>query len=466
MKTGFLSLCPSDSDGWTQIQEVSPTAKNVYQAGLTSRTMAKKTKTNSHCSESQKETEGRTSSIKHRRNKRKRPPAQSPVDKQDDDFPHPKGQHGTSCHSTNTKSSPSHLASLSSSDVNIAEDMSKKTPTASFLEDNKNCARYAIQWLESRNKAIPTSLSSPGTPLIDIDQVLRALPGLRERERRALVRHVEKCIKNESSGDNGSDRNTSANMGNADKLMAESDDEYSNSKDKSIQYPKIEGGSWPETVEFSNNYRWDEEVPDIIKNKYTSTNSKLRAFRPSKKVYIKKITDPNHPAFGECGLFCALPEGLPPGAWILDYVGKVTLGEKQDKSSDYVSDFGEKSELACDANTFGNEARFLNDFRNTGSFPNVEFNTRRDRFGELRQGVFVKLKKDAKIANSKVGQEFDGIKQHEELLVSYGKSYWRSRVGNLTDFVWRLPGQPPVANRLSAVGIDTGICAKNSGDAA
>jgi hypothetical protein len=100
-----------------------------------------------------------------------------------------------------------------------------------------------------------------------------------------------------------------------------------------------------------------------------------------------------------------------------------------------VSDFGLQSELACDANNFGNEARFLNDFRNTGRYPNVEFNTRRDKYGELRQGVFVKQKKDSK------EDGFDGVKMHEELLVSYGKSYWRSRVGNLTDFVWRLPGQ-------------------------
>lgn len=77
----------------------------------------------------------------------------------------------------------------------------------------------------------------------------------------------------------------------------------------------------------------------------------------------------------------------------------------------------------------------MSKFRNTGKHPNVEFNIRRDKHGELRQGVYVKLKKDAK------DPQFNGVKQHEELLVSYGKSYWRSRVGNLTDFVWRLPGQ-------------------------
>ena len=127
-----------------------------------------------------------------------------------------------------------------------------------------------------------------------------------------------------------------------------------------------------------------------------------------------------------------------------------------------MSDFGDRSELACDANTYGNEARFLNDvslpsswalagasstsprltarpasralpqFRNTGRHPNVEFRLRRDGRGELRQGVYVRGRREG----------FDGVRRGEELLVSYGKSYWRGRVGDLTAFVWRRPGEP------------------------
>jgi len=66
-------------------------------------------------------------------------------------------------------------------------------------------------------------------------------------------------------------------------------------------------------------------------------------------------------------------------------------------------------------------------------YPNVEFNFRRDKKGELRQGVYVKLAKDSKDPG------FEGVKQHEELLVSYGKSYWRSRHSDLTEFVYRYP---------------------------
>ena len=116
-------------------------------------------------------------------------------------------------------------------------------------------------------------------------------------------------------------------------------------------------------------------------------------------------------------------------------------------TSDYLSDFGTHGELSVDASAYGNESRFLNDYRNTGRYPNVEFKLRRDARGELRQGVYVKLKKESRDPN------FVGVACGEELLVSYGRSYWRSRVGNLTEFVWRLPGMSmPVEGGRRSIG--------------
>lgn len=211
--------------------------------------------------------------------------------------------------------------------------------------------------------------------------------------------------------------------------LEDSDGEYDEDSDG-----EYEISGWPSDVEFSNNYRWDSGISS--KQDYSPPNIRNRKPRLSNKVYFKRISDPNHPACGEFGLFCA--NDAKPGSWLLDYVGHVSLGENQDKKSDYVSDFGLKSELALDANTYGNESRMINDFRNTGRYPNVEFNLRRDKHGELRQGVYVKSTKDAR----QVG--FDGIKKGEEILISYGKSYWRSRVGSggMEGFVWRYPGQP------------------------
>lgn len=276
-----------------------------------------------------------------------------------------------------------------------------------------------IQWLESRKKSVPSALKEAHT-ILDMDHILQLLPDLRERERRALIRKVEKAVEND-----GVDTPRKQELEG-------SDNEYSESK---VTQQQTLGDPWPSSVEFSNNYRWDESVSQDIKDTYHPvTGARVRTNHLSRRVYFKRITDTNHPACGEYGLYCALPNGAPPGTWLLDYVGHVTLGENQDKQSDYVSDFGEHSELACDANTYGNEARFLNDFRNTGKYPNVEFNFRRDQHGELRQGVYVKLAKDSKV------EGFNGVRQHEELLVSYGKGYWRSRCNDLTDFVYRFPG--------------------------
>lgn len=91
------------------------------------------------------------------------------------------------------------------------------------------------------------------------------------------------------------------------------------------------------------------------------------------------------------------------------------------------AEFGDHGELALDANRIGNEGRFINDFRNTGRRQNVEFQLRRASDGELRQGVFVCAK--------------EGIRKGEELLISYGKPFWRARVGDLEAFITRLPGQ-------------------------
>ena len=211
-----------------------------------------------------------------------------------------------------------------------------------------------VQWLESRKKSVPSVLQRENAPT-DMDQILKLLPDLRERERRALIRKVAKTLQSNDGTNNESKHQE----------LDGSDNEYSENDVTTAHTSTME---WPlSSVEFSNNYRWDASVPQEIKDKYYPTNDiRHRVNRLSSKVYFKRITDSNHPACGEYGLFCALPNGAPPGTWLLDYVGHVTLGEDQNKQSDYVSDFGEHSELACDANAYGNEARFLNDFRNTG----------------------------------------------------------------------------------------------------
>ena len=273
-----------------------------------------------------------------------------------------------------------------------------------------------LAWLAKRKLPTPHSITGlVARPDVAVhaaalcEALGSAQPELRERERRALVRFAEQRAaaaaappapsleRNDSSSDDEGGR------GDAEQLL-----------------PAIKGGTWPQDLTFSTEYRWAASVPAELQKRYLRSGAPARSLRPSRRVDIVVIREPSHPAFGECGLFAR--RAMVTGQWILDYTGVVTASGSEDRTSDYVSDFGEQSELALDAKTVGNEARFVNDYRNTGRRPNVEFRTRRDRHGCLRQGVYVCAK--------------GGVSAGEELLINYGKPFWRARVaGSLEAFV-------------------------------
>lgn len=188
---------------------------------------------------------------------------------------------------------------------------------------------------------------------------------------------------------------------------------------------------WPEDVTFLADYVWSDDVSaPLVKlygGKQSQTDALERAPReapptPCDAVFVAAITDSSHPAHGQHGLFAR--RCLEQGEHVLDYLGRVS--EAENRSSDYVVDFGEHSELALDGLTMGSEARFINDYRNTGRHPNVEFRLWRGQRGELRQGVFVCAKR---------------VREGDELLISYGRSYWKARVGDLEAFIYRRPGE-------------------------
>lgn len=68
--------------------------------------------------------------------------------------------------------------------------------------------------------------------------------------------------------------------------------------------------------------------------------------------------------------------------------------------------------IGVDAASQGNAARFVNDYRGVGTAPNAEFRLGKGEGGELRMEIW-SLKQ--------------GIGKGEELLVSYGKSWWGAR---------------------------------------
>jgi hypothetical protein len=110
-------------------------------------------------------------------------------------------------------------------------------------------------------------------------------------------------------------------------------------------------------VSFIGDYVWALDVGTELREKYAGESTRRAPASPSccTAVRIKHITDARHPAFGEFGLVAS--GDLLQGQHILDYLGAVSVAE--DRTSDYVVDFGEHSELALDALTVGNEARFV-----------------------------------------------------------------------------------------------------------
>ena len=282
-----------------------------------------------------------------------------------------------------------------------------------------------VSWLERRKLPVPPALcpadggsssgsaASSGSATHRDAALQRALGwlALKERERRALLRFVEQ---------------REAQRRQAAAPAAPEERDGSSGDEEAAPAPSRPWPSelWPADVTYTNDYAWAAAVPAELRQKYRPSFAP-RPPRACAKTFFARIdAAAEHPAAGQCGLFAAV--ALRHGERVIDYVGAVCAGEHEDKSSDYVCDFGEHSELALDAKSVGNEARFVNDYRNTGKHQNVEFKLRRDARGELRQGVYVCAKR--------------GVAAGEELLISYGKPYWRARVGDLSEFIYRVPG--------------------------
>lgn len=141
-----------------------------------------------------------------------------------------------------------------------------------------------------------------------------------------------------------------------------------------------------------------------------------------------RILGSSHVLSGQRGLFAT--RDMMPRSWILDYTGVVVRGSPQ---SDYVLRFHE--DFAIDAARIGNEARFINDYRGTKACPNVEF--RNYVVGDpalnnvLKSGKGLGNMKDEDVPSGPikigvfVGKE--PIQKGDELLVSYGKAFWKAR---------------------------------------
>ena len=140
-------------------------------------------------------------------------------------------------------------------------------------------------------------------------------------------------------------------------------------------------------------------------------------------VHILPITNRNHPAYKQCGLFAA--QHLPADTLILPYLGLVHGPQDMKEDSDYDLSLDRELQIGVDATKMGNEARFTNDYRGIRTDgPNAEFRdcwiaVGRDQ-AEKVIGVYV-------LTAGKSGKRTKGIAKGEEILVSYGKGFWSHR---------------------------------------
>lgn len=167
---------------------------------------------------------------------------------------------------------------------------------------------------------------------------------------------------------------------------------------------------WPPDIKYISETLYHSSVPENIR---TQLRPKALSDRQNVRspVAIQIISDPSHPARGQRGLFAA--KKIPARTHIIDYVGEAHCDDRP--GSDYdLSLFRTQDGISVgiDAQFMGNEARFINDYRGVKSKPNAVFEECRTSEGELRMSVWS-------------GSE--SIRKGEEILVSYGKGWWKAR---------------------------------------
>lgn len=195
---------------------------------------------------------------------------------------------------------------------------------------------------------------------------------------------------------------------------------------------------WPDNVIYLTKSRLHPSFPPaLVPLLYDSPQTKFtpRPVTHPSNVQVKAISLASHPAYGQLGLFSK--KKIQGGELIIPYLGILhhtflpadesssSPSCSEEAESDYdlsllrlsASDprnpfAGHHVSIGVDAAQQGNAARFVNDYRGIGTAPNAEFRLSKGEAGELRMEIW-SLK--------------SGVGKGEEILVSYGKSWWGAR---------------------------------------
>ncbi|KAI9884333.1 MAG: hypothetical protein M1823_003872 [Watsoniomyces obsoletus] len=175
---------------------------------------------------------------------------------------------------------------------------------------------------------------------------------------------------------------------------------------------------WPLEIVYLTDSVYSPQLNSIEREFLGHQGRKGISFGVNSSVRVRRIeAPPDHPARGQYGLFAS--KHLAPGTVVLDYLGYVHSSRDTDASSDYDLSLDRERGIGIDATRMGNEARFINDYRGIRDSANVEFIDRTVN-GERRMSVQVRPAGKRDSGNK-------GIAKGEELLVNYGKGFWRHR---------------------------------------
>ncbi|KAF8624776.1 hypothetical protein AX15_005666 [Amanita polypyramis BW_CC] len=172
---------------------------------------------------------------------------------------------------------------------------------------------------------------------------------------------------------------------------------------------------WPDGVQYIDSYCYHASVTAVLRRFIQDTPSQGPGNQPASSsslcVTIRFIPDTSHPARGQHGLFAV--RKIPPKSHIIDYMGELHCDDRPESNYDLLLHrFQDGISIGIDARVMGNEARFINDYRGIRNRPNALFVDAKHSNGELRMSIW---------------SSNEEIRKGEEIVVSYGKSWWYTR---------------------------------------
>jgi SET domain-containing protein len=193
-------------------------------------------------------------------------------------------------------------------------------------------------------------------------------------------------------------------------------------KETTLKVPK----GWPEDTVYLAKHIYSKTLsPEALQALHQKPESEqlISLSTGLTSVRISPIKNADHPANGQYGLFAA--QNLSPGSFILCYHGFVHGDADTDPTSDYDLCLDRDLSIGIDAAKMGNEARFINDYRGINpTGPNAEF---KEVWVDVGRGLAEKRMAVFVLPAGKSGKRRKGIQKGAEILLSYGKGFWKER---------------------------------------